>query len=383
MVFDLLELILGSLCSTSFAILIWQWAGTLIFPLDKCLSETSFQPELTVFKPVKGLEDQTLECLVSWLRQDYKGKIRYLFGVAEEDDPVLPHLRALIKQFPHLDIQVIVCRENRGLNQKVSNLIQMSFYATGMVWIISDADIYAEPYLVRNLVQPLRDSSVGAVHCLYRLTGPQGFADALERIGNNVDFWSQVIQSRQIAELDYCLGATMAVNADFFRKTGGFEPLGNLLADDYHIGHRIHRFGKKVILSHLVVESRIPKSSFRQVWAHQLRWARTIRFERPVSYALSILSNSTLWSLIWLLFGESTGRFYCVALVLIVRLFISIDLQRRFTGGWSFLRYAGMIWLRDLFQFFLWGMAFAGSQVVWREKKFRVSHGGVLTPSNE
>ena len=185
---------MGSLCSTSFAILIWQWAGTLIFPLDKCLSETSFQPELTVFKPVKGLEDQTLECLVSWLRQDYKGKIRYLFGVAEEDDPVLPHLRALIKQFPHLDIQVIVCRENRGLNQKVSNLIQMSFYATGMVWIISDADIYAEPYLVRNLVQPLRDSSVGAVHCLYRLTGPQGFADALERIGNNVDFWKRRLE---------------------------------------------------------------------------------------------------------------------------------------------------------------------------------------------
>ena len=39
--------------------------------------------------------------------------------------------------------------------------------------------------------------------------------------------------------------------------------------------------------------------NWRQVWAHQLRWARTIRACQPAPYFFSILSNATFWPVVW------------------------------------------------------------------------------------
>ena len=45
-------------------------------------------PGFTVFKPVKGLDPETRECLMTFLAQDYH-PYQVLFGVADPGDPVL------------------------------------------------------------------------------------------------------------------------------------------------------------------------------------------------------------------------------------------------------------------------------------------------------
>jgi len=376
------DFILGGLCIVSFFVLLWQWFEAARYPLHSRLKETPYAPSVTLFKPLKGCETRTIECLASWIEQDYAGSIQILFGIADPADPVIPPLRNLLAKFPQKEINIIFCSEQKGHNKKVSSLIQMAPVATGDIWVVSDADILAPRDLLRNLVQPLRDSSIGAVNCLYRIAGPDNFGTTLEKIAVNADFWSQVIQSLRLGKQDFCLGAVICVNAEVFRKTGGFEPIADLLADDYHIGNRIHKSGKNIALSTLAVESIVPKAKLANVWKHQLRWARTIRFERPVSYGLSIISNTTLWALLWIIAGTWEYRYLVSIGVLLTRLIAVRDLMSRVEQTLGKWHNGWQAWAKDLFQFALWIGAFAGNCVVWRGIKFRVRKGGVLEPIN-
>ncbi|MBR5977417.1 MAG: glycosyltransferase [Verrucomicrobia bacterium] len=373
-----IDSVLGGICLVSFAVLLWQWWEAARLPLHQRLQKTPYAPDVTLFKPLKGCEPRTMECIASWLEQDYPGNVQILFGVADPKDPVLPELERLLNRYPAFHADIILCTEDLGANRKVSSLIQMSRKANGEVWIVSDADILAPKDLVRNIVQPLSDPQNGAVNCLYQIVAPSGFAMSLEKIGVNADFWSQVAQSLRLAEQNFCLGAVMAVNATVFRETGGFEPLANMLADDYHIGNRIHHSGKKIVLSSLVVDSIAHQANIREVWSHQLRWARTICFERPVSYGLSIISNTTFWAVLWLICGSHSSRYIIAGGVLLIRVLAVADLQRRLALDWRACRSSVLVWLKDLFQFMIWLCAFCGNQVEWRGQRFRVRKGGVL-----
>jgi hypothetical protein len=78
---------------------------------------------------------------------------------------------------------------------------------------------------------------------------------------------------------------------------GGFETLADYLADDYQLGRLIASRKKQIRLSTVVVDCWSDPMDWRQVWSHQLRWARTIRICQPLPYFFSVLSNATLWPL--------------------------------------------------------------------------------------
>ena len=155
---------------------------------------------------------------------------------------------------------------------------------------------------LQNLVDPFREPEVGLVNCFYRLANPATVAMRWEAIAINADFWSQVLQGRTMQPLDFALGAVMATRREALEEIGGFGALADYLADDFQLGNRIVRHaGKTIALCPVVVDCFSPPMNWREVWAHQLRWARTIRVCKPLPYALSILSNATLWPLLWVL----------------------------------------------------------------------------------
>src|SRR5207249_3973973 len=169
------------------------------------------------------------------------------------------------------------------------------------VIIISDSDVHVPPDLLANVVAPLCDEGVGLVSCFYRLAYPATLAMQFEAIAINADFWSQVLQAQNLKPLDFALGAVMATTRRRLESIGGFEALKDFLADDYQLGNLIARKGGRIVLCPVVVECRESPKSWREVWRHQLRWARTIRICQPVPYFFSILGNATLWPLLWLI----------------------------------------------------------------------------------
>jgi ceramide glucosyltransferase len=235
------------------------------------------------------------------------------------------------------------------------------------------------------------------VNCFYRLANPSTSAMRCEAMAINADFWSQVLQARDLKPLDFALGAVMAVRREALEQVGGFTAFADYLADDYQLGHRVARAGWRVELCPVVVECRDPAQSWRLVWAHQLRWARTIRVCQPLPYFFSLLSNATLWPLVWLAaalpateLATRSGNHWIAwafalpevvmlaGLCLLWRVLSALDLQRRLTQSRARLRDWWLVPVKDLMQAAVWLLAFAGHRIEWRGARYRLRRDGRL-----
>jgi ceramide glucosyltransferase len=402
-----LNAILAALALLSLALMLWQWLAARRFPLHQRLAPPMNPPALTLLKPLKGCDAFTEDCLRSWFTQQYPGPVQILFGVASAADPVAKVVRKLQQEFPASDAQLIVCGSLLGTNAKVAQLAQMDPLAKHDLLIISDADVRVPPDLLTNLsfnpsVPPLlHQESCGLACCFYRLANPSTLAMQWEAIAINADFWSQVLQSRSLKPIDFALGAVMATRRKCLEEIGGFKTLADCLADDYQLGNRIARSGHSIAICPVVVECWSAPMGWAAVWKHQLRWARTIRVCQPVPYFFSILSNPTLWPLLWLAARPAPSVCAFACLCLLVRMVAALDLQRRLSpnpppGGRASsrakaspedrargnadpsIRYFWLVPVKDLLQAAIWLLAFLGNRIEWRGHKLRLRQDGTL-----
>jgi ceramide glucosyltransferase len=427
----ILNAILASLACLSLALLLWQWLAARRFPLHQRVSHQDYAPAVTLLKSLKGCDAETENCLRSWFAQQYAGGIQILFGVASAADPVCGIVRKLTQEFPEHDVRLVVCAQPLGANAKVSKLAELEKLAKHEILVISDADVRVPPDLMVNAVAPLseagwagaplpaaaarveggargvsRPAGVGMVNCLYRLANPTTLAMQWEAIAINADFWSQVLQSQCLKPLDFALGAVMVTRRKCLEEIGGFKALADCLADDYRLGNRISRNGHRIVLCPVVVECWDPPMTWRAVWKHQLRWARTIRVCQPVPYFFSILSNVGFWALLLLMAGlwsslngvtthtisAGQGGFAAdlsmpvgmgVAIAVgccLLRILVAYDLQRRLTRSSAHANYFWLVPIKDLLQAAIWLCAFAGNRVEWRGRRFRLRRDGTLAP---
>ncbi len=126
---------------------------------------------LTVFKPLKGLEANTRECLESFLTQAYD-PYQVIFGVRDPADPVVDLLQELPQSYPGPEIDIVVCPENLGLNPKISNLRQMEDRAHYDLLVIADADVKVGPDFLGRVAAALQEPGAGLVSCPYRAGRP-------------------------------------------------------------------------------------------------------------------------------------------------------------------------------------------------------------------
>ncbi|MSU60052.1 MAG: hypothetical protein EXS35_18095 [Pedosphaera sp.] len=373
----LLPVILGALAALSAVLTLWQFAVARRFPLHARATDTSFAPGVSLLKPLKGRDAETERCLRSWFAQKYSGPVQILLGVADADDPVCELVRALLAAHPHADAELVICGPPVCPNAKVSSLAQLERLARHELIIISDADVRVPPDLLANLVAPLRDPAVGLVNCFYQLANPRTLAMRCEAIAINADFWSQVLQSRSLKPLDFALGAVMATRGSTLRQIGGFAVLGDDLADDYQLGQRIAATGARIELSPVVVECWEAPMNWRQVWAHQLRWARTIRACQPAPYFFNILSNATVWPVLWFaVCPTQTSLLGALGCIFLRRLTAAYHYAKLSRAGNLLVPWLAM--LKDFLGAIIWAQAFLGWHVMWRGVRYRVLRGGKL-----
>lgn len=369
---------LGSLALLSLALTLWQWWEGRRFPVHQRVGKGGAAPALTILKPLKGCDAETAECLRGWIAPDYPGPVQVLFGVAAADDPVCGLVRDLLARSPEADAQLLVCPRSLGPNAKVSTLAQLEPHAKYDLIVVSDADVRTPPDFLGELTRYFDDPGVGLANPFYRLANPSTPAMQWEALAVNADFWTSVLQSCRLEPLAFALGAVMAVRREHVRKLGGFEALADYLADDYELGRRVVSQGGRIALCPMVAECWEAPQSWTAVWRHQLRWGRTIRVCRPGSYALSVLSNATLWPAVWLAAYPSRLTAVAAGICLLVRVWTACDSQHRLTRSWSHLPWIWLAPVKDLLQFLVWVVSFAGNRVEWRGERLRVKPGGRL-----
>jgi ceramide glucosyltransferase len=370
--------IFGILALISVVTGVWQFIAAMRFPLHRRVTDRSFAPGVTLLKSLKGCDDHTRDCLRSWFTQDYTGPVQILFAVQNAADPVCEVVRSLQAEFPQADVRLEIVATLLGANAKVSKLAHLETLVAHELIVISDADVKVPADLLTNIVAPLHDSQVGLVNCFYRLANPTTAAMRWEAVAINADFWSQVLQSRTLQPQDFALGAAMALPTARLAGIGGFHALVDYLADDYQLGHRIAKQGYRIELCPVVVECWDPPMGWKQVWAHQLRWARTIRVCQPAPFAASILSNQSLWLLAFALVPENAWGKWFFLFGFALRGITAVVLQERLGISAGYLPYTTIL-LKDLLNAAIWAAALFGHQVIWRGVTYRVGHDGKLT----
>jgi ceramide glucosyltransferase len=386
----------------SFGLTLWRWAASARFPLHRRTDAPPPPPGCTLLKPLKGCDAETKSCLRSWLTQDYPGRRQILFGVDSADDPVCAVARELLAEFPQADAQLVVCGQDLGVNKKLSTLRQLEPLIRHPLVIISDADVGVPADFLANVAPLFADEEVGLVSCFYRLANPANLAMRWEDIAINADFWSAALQARTLGKVDFALGAVMALPRARLREIGGFAALADYLADDYQLGREVARLGKRIVFSTVVVDCHEPTRNWAQVWAHQVRWARTIRVCQPALFFFSVLENATLWPLLWL--GVNAGSLFTVkdtvwrsatsimvssqiqfspvvwicAVFFAFRIGTALQQEWRLTGSSGHFGYFWMVPVKDLLNSAVWAGAFAGNQVQWRGHRYRILAGGKL-----
>src|SRR5207253_7994461 len=122
---------------------------------------------------------------------------------------------------------------------KVSNLVNIAASAEHDVLVIADSDIRVSSDYLKSIVAPLADPRVGLVTCLYRAGGSGRGWGALARLFIEEWFFPSALVSATGATMRHAFGATLAFRRRSLDAIGGFETVGEYLADDYVLGARI------------------------------------------------------------------------------------------------------------------------------------------------
>jgi ceramide glucosyltransferase len=338
-------------------------------------------PGITVFKPLKGLEPFSRECLTSFLTQDYH-PYQVLFGVRDPADPVLDLLRELSRAHPRCDLSMVICPEDLGLNPKISTLRQLMPRARYDLLVIADGDVAVGADYLAQVAAAFRQPGVGLVSCPYRAGPSRTLGSILEALTIAGDFIPSVAVAHYVEGIRFALGAAMALTRQALAAIGGLAPLANFLADDYQLGFRVAQAGFQVKIIPYVVETTNPEMSFTDYLAHQLRWARTYRVCRPAGYLAYGITHALVYSLAILLgAGLAPWAWGPVAATLALRGVLAGFSEGRCLKGHLPLWALSLLPLKDLLTFGLWLASFLGSRVAWGERSYQVTREGKLAPS--
>lgn len=335
-------------------------------------------PAVSVLRPLKGLDPGLYENLLSLCRQRYP-RFQLVFGVADAKDPAAGLVRRLQREQPGIDIELVVDPRTYGSNYKISNLHNMLQRAKHEIIVLADSDIRVGPDYLGRLVAELDDRRNGLVTCLYRAVNAGGLPTLVETLFINTDFANLILLARKVEKATYAFGATIAMRREVLDEIGGFLPLANYLADDYQLGNRVAERGYKLVLSDEVVDTVIALGTWRRLFDHQLRWARTYRICRPGGYFGSILTHITFWALLNAVYHGFSPASTAVSLAVVgLRYFCSAHLMWRCLGmerKWLELL---LVVPKDLFVSAVWFLAFAGNTVLWSGRRFRVTRNGEM-----
>ena len=338
-------------------------------------------PPITVLKPVCGLEPRLYENLRSFCEQDYP-HFQILFGVRDADDPAVPVIERLVREFPEREAALVVDPRVIGSNFKISNLSNMAGSSRHDILVVADADCRVGRGYLADVAAAFADPAVGAVTCLYRGTPVTGrLADRLGAMFINEWFLPSVLVALISEPLEYCFGATMAVRRQALEKIGGFEALAFYLADDHMLGRLVAAEGYKVALARHIVEISINEPSLKALFLHELRWARTMRAVRPRGYAMSFVTDTLPLSI---MVGCAT-ELQPIGLGLMAAAFllrIAMHMTARARLGLEDRARPWLVPLRDVMTFAIRAASFVGRGVTWREQEFSVRPDGHLVDYN-
>lgn len=330
-----------------------------------------FQPPVSVLKPVRGLDPNTFQAFASQVAQNYP-EFEILFGLNDDRDPARPEIERLQRAYPEVPISIIHST-TAAPNAKVGVLIDLARHARYPIWIVNDSDILVTPDYLASVVAPLRDPQMGVITCPYRASAHSA-ASGFEAVGIATDFMPSALVAQLLGVREFGFGSTLAFRASDLISAGGFEAIAPYIADDYQLARRITSRGKRALLSGYTVETALGEGTWAGMWAHQLRWARTIRATKGAGHLGLPITHAGLWALtaIW------SGAYFAAALLVLLRCCSAFISVRTVLSCSSPLQMVLLAPLWDVYAFAVWVCSYFSRRVRWRNRVLLIGREGKI-----
>lgn len=335
-------------------------------------------PAVSILKPVHGLEKNLHHNLRSACLQDYP-LFEVVFSVQRRDDPALPLLREVQKEFGADRVTIVADKQRPGSNGKINNMVGALPHARYDVLVISDSDIRLKPYYLKAIVAPLLDPSAGFVCTPYKAAEAQTWFEKMELLSLNADFMPSVVFAYETGTSLFCLGASIALRRATLDEIGGLAAFADYLVEDYEMGRRIAGLGQRGVLVPPVVETMVDLQTPAQWWKHQVYWDQNTRSARPAAFFCTLLIRAIPFALFFALLRLADPLGLAVlAGTLVIRLSTAGVIL-----GWG-LGDRGGLWalhllpLRDIAGLVSWLLAFTRRTTTWRGSEFVLTRDGRL-----
>jgi len=329
-----------------------------------------YTPPVTIFKPLKGLDEELSDNLRSFFQLDYP-VYQLLFCVADQDDPAIEVVRGLQAQFPNQDAKLIVGCPEFGLNPKVESLAAMDGHRKHDVILISDSNVRVRPDYLRETTCYLAEPGVGLVSNIFVGVGEVHTAAIMENLHLN-GYIAGGVAMASVLGITCVVGKSMLMPVEVLRSIGGFGAVRNLLAEDQVMGALIRKAGYGLRLSHHVVENVNRERSFRWFLNRHSRWDK-IRFRMALPvFLFEPVANLASVGLVWAFSGDSGVAWG--GLVLLVGLGMIRDaVQSRWLRG-RFPKFRHLVYspAKDLLLLPIWFDAIFHRSIQWRGHSFHV-----------
>ena len=355
----------------------WRFFRQPVAPLPR---QSGFTPPISNLKPVRGLDPDAYENFASFCRQDYP-EYEIVFCVDSSDDPVMPVIEKLQRDFPDRPIRVLFGSGRKATNDKVAKLARLTEEARYEHLVISDSDARVKPNYLRSVIAPLADRRVGAATCFYVSTGEQSAIDRLQSIGMVSDFYGGLLVAWQLDGVKFALGPTIATTRTHLAKFGGYSAIENKPADDLLVGRLIAETGYEVQLLPYTIETVADYQSLRELLSKRIRWLVVMRNMRPWGHLGLVFTQGLLWCLI----AFAVRPTWPVGLGLF-SVYLAFRIAMTWTiGVWglkrrAFLRTMPLVVVWDALACFLWLLSFLRSTIHWRGGRYHIRN-GMLVPS--
>ncbi|HJO22477.1 MAG: bacteriohopanetetrol glucosamine biosynthesis glycosyltransferase HpnI [Myxococcota bacterium] len=340
---------------------------------------TGAWPPVTILKPIHGLEKNLEENLRSACELDYP-TYQVVLAVQRLEDPALPLLRELEREYGSARISVVAVENQPVVNGKVQNLIHALAAARHDIVVISDSDIGLRPDYLRQIVAPLADPEVGCVCTLYRAVDSDVWHEKLEHLSYNSEFIVNVIFAEVFSAYPFCPGCSVAIRRKALDEIGGFEPLLDFLVEDFELGRRINERGYRTELIPYFVDTTVDIERADDWWSHQVYWDQNTRAVAPVGFFFTVLIQPLPFALIFALTrGFDPWGLGVLAGTLAVRWFTRAAIFWRI-GDRAGLRLLHWLPVRDLAGFGSWFVALFKRTFEWRHFHFELTRDGRILP---
>jgi len=203
-----------------------------------------FTPFVTVFMPLRGIDDGLRENVAAIFAQDYPA-YEIIFVADRADDPSLTVVEDARHSFAGVVgpvMQFVIAGPAVDQGQKVHNLIFAIDHADSKseIFVFVDSDARPKSLWLRSLVAPLNDESVGAT------TGYRWFVPARGGIASHLQsVWNAAIASALGAsgQKNFCWGGSTAIRRTTFESCKVSEHWRGTVSDDFATTRALHKAG--------------------------------------------------------------------------------------------------------------------------------------------